>query len=124
MMLKYFCILCVIPPLIRFVGCVGAQPGGVVFFGGHVLLEDGSPLEGVEVTFYWPDPPNVNSDGTWTVLTDEDGWYSTELNSLFGNKDFTITPYHPDYDFSPIDYSFGESYEDQLDIDFVAIPND
>ena len=85
-------------------------------------MQDNSPLEGVEVTFFWPDPPNVNSDGTWTVLTDEDGWYSDWHRTIWGDRVFTITPSYRDYIFSPTSYFFEGSYEDNLDLDFTAIP--
>jgi hypothetical protein len=103
-------------------GC-GGGPGGVVIIGGEVLLQDGSPLEGIEVTFFWPDPPNVNSDGTWVVLTDENGWYSDSHPNLWGDRDFTVTPNHPSYTFSPSSYHISEAYEDVLDLNFTAIPN-
>jgi hypothetical protein len=108
--------------LLAMIGCGGGLPGDFVTFGGQVLLQDGSPLEGVEVIFFMPDPPNVNSDGKWTVLTDEDGWYSDGLFTLWEDRDFTITPSHPAYIFSPTGYSFPGAYEDHLDLDFAAIP--
>ena len=104
-------------------GCAaGGGPGEVVTYGGLILVEDGTPLEGVEVTFFWPNPPNVNSDGTWVVLTDEEGWYSEWHTTLWRDRDFTITPFHPGYDFMPASYSFDGSYEDNLDLNFTAIP--
>jgi hypothetical protein len=104
-------------------GCSGGGPGGVATIGGEILLEDGTPIEGIEVTFFWPDPPNVDSDGTWVVLTDENGWYSYSHPTLWGNRDFTITPKHTSYTFSPSSYNISEAYEDILDINFTAIPN-
>jgi len=103
-------------------GCSGGGPGEVLTYGGKVLLQDGTPLEGIEVTFFLPDPPNIDSDGTWTVLTDENGWYSDWHSSIWGNRAFSITPHHPDYNFSPTHYYFNESYVDNLDLDFTAIP--
>lgn len=114
-------IIFILPLLVISCGG-GGGPGEVVTFGGLVLLQDGTPLEGIEVTFFWPDPPNVNSDGTWTVLTDEDGWYSDWHRTIWGDSAFTITPSHPDYVFSPTSYYFEGSYEDNLDLDFTAIP--
>ena len=102
--------------------CGGGLPGDFVTFGGQVLLQDDSPLEGVEVVFFMPDPPNVHSDGKWTVLTDENGWYSDHLFTLWEDRDFSITPSHPAYTFSPTSYSFPGAYEDHLDLDFTAIP--
>ena len=114
-------IIFIMPLLV--IGCGGGGgPGEVVTFGGLVLLQDGTPLEGVDVTFFWPDPPNVNSDGTWTVLTDKKGWYSDWHRTIWGDRAFTITPSHPGYEFSPTSYFFEGSYEDNLDLDFIAIP--
>lgn len=101
----------------------GGGPGGVVIIGGEISLEDGTPLEGIEVNFFWPDPPNVNSDCTWVVLTDENGWYSDSHSNLWGNRDFTVTPNHLSYTFSPSSYYINESYEDILNLNFTAIPN-
>jgi len=113
-------IIFILPLLV--IGCGGGGPGEAVTFGGLVLLQDGTPLEGVEVTFFWHDPPNVNSDGTWTVLTDEDGWYSDWHRTIWGDRAFTITPSHPGYVFSPTSYFFEGSHEDNLNLDFIAIP--
>ena len=85
-------------------------------------MQDDLPLEGVEVTFFWPDPPNLESDGILTVFTDEDGRYSMDLTTFSPSADFTITPSHPDYDFSPESYSFRRVTGDRLELDFVAIP--
>jgi hypothetical protein len=105
-------------------GCTaGGGPGEVVTYGGLILLQDGTPLEGVEVTFFWPNPPNVDSDGTWIVVTDEDGWYSEWHNTLWRDRNFTITPFHQDYEFIPTSYSFEGSYESNLDLNFTAIPH-
>ena len=109
--------------LIGLYGCTaGGGPGEVVTYGGLILLEDDTPLDGVEVTFFWPNPPNVNSDGTWVVLTDEDGWYSEWHTTLWRDRGFTITPFHTEYNFMPTSYSFDGSYEDNLDLNFTAIP--
>jgi len=104
------------------VDCGGGLPGDYVTCGGHVLLQKGSPLEGVEVVFFMPDPPNVNSDGKWTTYTDEDGWYEEYLFTLWEDRNFSITPSHPAYIFSPTSYSFPGAYEDHLDLDFTALP--
>jgi hypothetical protein len=93
-MKKALCKLSIIVPLFWGLSGCGGGPGEVVTYGGLVLMEDGTPLEGVEVTFFWPNPPNVDSDGKWIVLTDEDGWYSEWHNNLFRNREFTITPFH------------------------------
>ena len=104
------------------VDCGGGLPGDYVTCGGHVLLQNGSPLEGIEVVFFMPDPPNVNSDGKWTTYTDEDGWYEEYLFTLWEDRNFSITPSHPAYIFSPTSYSFPGAYEDHLDLDFTALP--
>jgi hypothetical protein len=114
MNLKIISLAFFLAVLFILTGC-GGGPGEVVTYGGLVLLEDGTPLEGVEVTFFWPNPPNVDSDGKWIVLTDEDGWYSEWHNNLFRNREFTIT--------EPPSYYLPGSYEDNLDLNFTAIPN-
>jgi hypothetical protein len=122
-MKKALCKLSIIVPLFLGLSGCGGGPGEVVTYGGLVLMEDGTPLEGVEVTFFWPNPPNVDSDGKWIVLTNEDGWYSEWHNNLFRNREFTITPFHADYDFEPPSYYLPGSYEDNLNLNFTAIPN-
>ena len=87
------------------------------------MLEDGSPLEGVEMVFFMPDPPNPDSDGYWSRFTDENGWYSEYLYTAWEDRDFSITPSHPSYFFSPSGYSFPGAYEDRLDLDFTAYPS-
>ena len=123
LLFKKFSYLVTILIVIASIISCGGGPGEVVTYGGLVLLEDGTPLEGVEVTFFWPNPPNVDSDGKWIVLTDEDGWYSEWHNNLFRNREFTITPFHADYAFEPPSYYLPGSYEDNLDLNFTAIPN-
>jgi hypothetical protein len=123
LILKYVCVLfLVLSGGIGIIGSAGGGPGEIVTYGGYILLQDDSPLEGVEVTFFWPDPPNFESDGILTVFTDEDGRYSMELTTFSPPADFTITPSHPDYTFSPESYSFGSVSDDHLELDFVAIP--
>lgn len=120
---RYLCLfLFVLLGTLSIIGSAGGGPGEVVTYGGYILLEDDSPLEGIEVTFFWPDPPNIESDGILTVFTDEEGWYSMELTTFSPPSDFTVTPSHPDYDFSPESYSFTRITDDQTDLDFVAAP--
>ena len=123
LILKCLCVLfLVLSGGIGIIGSAGGGPGEIVTYGGNILLQDDSPLEGVEVTFFWPDPPNIDSDGILTVFTDEDGRYSMELTTFSPSADFTITPSHPGYDFSPESYSFSRVTDDHLELDFVAIP--
>ena len=107
--------------LVMVIDCGGGLPGDAVTVGGQVLLTNGTPVEGVEMVFFMPDPPNVNSDGTWTVLTDENGWYSDYLYTLWRDRDVSITPNHPAYVFSPTGYALPGAYEDRLDLDFTAL---
>ena len=114
-------MLFILPLLV--IDCGGGYwPSDYVTFGGQVLLQDGSPLEGIEVVFFMPDPPNINSDGYWSTFTDENGWYSDGLFTFWENRDFSITPSHPSYIFSPTSYSFPGAYEDNLEVDFTATP--
>ena len=126
MILRYLCVFMVVLfGGISIVATGGGGPGKVVIYGGHVLLQDDLPLDGVEVTFFWPDPPNFESDGILTAFTDEGGWYSLELTTFSPPSDFTITPSDPDYVFSPENYSFRKINEDDhMDLDFIAIPID
>jgi hypothetical protein len=115
-----FFMLFILP--LAVIDCGGGLPGDYVTFGGQVLLQNDSPLEGIEVVFFMPDPPNINSDGFWSVFTDENGWYSDGLFTFWEDRDFTITPSHPAYIFSPTSYSFPGAYDDHLDLDFIATP--
>ncbi len=119
---KYLLLVPFIILPVAIAGCWGGLPGDYVTFGGQVLLEDGSPLEGIEVVFFMPDPPNVDSDGSWSVYTDENGWYSEYLYTLWEDRDFSITPSHPSYIFSPTSYSFPGAYGDNRSVDFTAFP--
>ena len=112
-------ILLVLPMAVA--SCWGGIPWDYVTFVGQILLVDGSPAEGVEVEFFMPDPPNPDSDGRWFVWTDENGWYSDYLYTAWEDRDFTITPSHPAYLFSPTHYSFPGAYGDHLYVDFTAI---
>lgn len=111
-------VIFILPLVVIFCSC-GSQ-GHYVEFGGQILLEDGSPLAGVEVEFFMPESAGIFSDGRWTVMTDESGWYQDKLYTI--DQDFSITPSHPSYIFSPESYSFPGVYEDHLDLDFTAFP--
>ena len=84
--------------------------------GGQVLLQDFSPLEGIEVVFFFPD----YGDGPKDIYTDKTGWYSY----VYGPVDdrVTITPSSPAYIFSPTSYEIQKVQGDHLDLDFMAIP--
>jgi len=87
--------------------------------GGQVLLQDFSPLEGIEVVYHWPDCCRTGG-GLLIIYTDIAGWYSYR----YGMPDLrvTITPSSPAYIFSPTKYEFQEVHADHLDLDFIAIP--
>jgi len=120
---KYLCVFFfVLSGGISIIGSAGGGPGEIVTYGGYVLLQDDTPLGGVEVTFFWPDPPNFESDGILTAVTDEEGWFGMELSTFSPPSDFTVAPSHPDYDFSPESYSFTKITEDHLNLDFIASP--
>lgn len=117
-----FLYLLFILVVVAFINSCGGGPGEIVTYGGKVLLQDGTPLEGIEVTFFWPNPPNIDSNGILSAVTDEDGWYSLELSTFSPPSYFSVTPSHPEYNFSPTSYSFGKIEADNLDLNFVAIP--
>jgi hypothetical protein len=87
--------------------------------GGQVLLQDFSPLEGIEVSYFWPDD-DVYGGGPKIIYTDIAGWYSYRYG--FPDERVTITPSSPAYIFSPTKYEFQEVHADHLDLDFIAIP--
>ena len=120
---KLLCFITFLNVVTFIISCGGSGLYPDVTFGGKVLLQDGTPLEGIEMTFFIPDPPNINSDGTWRVLTDENGWYSDWAYSSLGGGYITITPHHPGYTFSPDSYFLGKPFSDNLDLNFTAIPN-
>ena len=100
----------------------GCGPGDFqTDLGGYVLLEDGTPVEGVVITFEWPE----EGLSTVTVTTDEEGWYSYQYVLLPPSyARVTVTPSHKDYDFEPSEYDLNVIDGDALDLDFVAIPKD
>ena len=88
--------------------------------GGQILLEDGSPVEGVEIAVYFPD--SFHEDKYWFEYTDKDGWYSHVRGYFNVNDDTVITPSYSGYIFSPTSYRIYENSGDHLDLDFTAIP--
>lgn len=89
--------------------------------GGQILLEDDTPVEGVEVYLDWIG----YSDMQFTVLTDEAGWYSHKYDAWFTRDRIIITPSHSAYIFSPLDYDFPKGLGgDQLELNFTAIPSE
>ena len=101
--------------LCLFTGCDLSEDYRI---GGQILLEDDTPVEGVEVYLDWVG----YSDMQFTVFTDEAGWYSTKYDAWFTRDRFIITPSHPAFTFSPIDYDFPKGLGgDQLELNFTAI---
>ena len=87
--------------------------------GGQILLENDSPVEGVEVYLNWVG----YSDMRFTVFTDEASWYSHKYDGWFTRDRIIITPSHSAFIFSPLDYDFSEGLGgDQLELNFTAIP--
>ena len=84
---------------------------------GTVTLRDGTPLEGVEVTLFWPE-----GGGPLTFLTDTGGWYGYTWANCFQDRRITVTPSHPDYVFSPAEYDLPRVGDGSVDLDFVATP--
>jgi hypothetical protein len=104
------------------VDCAGGSLFGYeATLGGQVSLRDGTPLEGVEITFYFPDAINPDYDPP-VVTTDEDGWYSYDCYYLNEKDDTIIEPSHSSYLFSPASYLIRHYDGDHLDLDFTAIP--
>lgn len=101
-------------------GCDAGCDGETLVMEGYVELEDGSPVEGVEVVFLWP---AFLGDWEATEVTDETGWYGYSSEGRHPENSVTITPTHRNYDFSPINYGLeGIRDRSQHDLDFVAIP--
>ncbi len=112
--------LCILSLLLA--ACTGgAGFGSWATLGGQVLLQDGSPLEGVEITIFLPDAPFPGND-TLIETTDKDGWYSHDRFYLNEKDDTIITPSDPAYVFSPPSYLISRLDGDHLDLDFTAIP--
>jgi hypothetical protein len=87
--------------------------------GGQVLTQDGSPLEGIEVIFSFPD--SFPEADPMIEVTDQDGWYIHGRGYFDGDDDTIITPSHPAYIFSPVNYIIYGNSGDNLDLDFTAI---
>lgn len=108
--------------LTLFVFCLTLFLGGCGFqeetisVGGHVTLEDGTPLEGVEVLIVW----GSYFDSQVTVVkTGPDGWYEFAIDSS-SDMDFGIGPLDSAYTYSPPNY-FVWGVKGQLQtFDFVA----
>jgi hypothetical protein len=115
------CILLILSLVL--VACGGGPLLGYwATLGGQVLLKDDTPLEGVEITFYFPDAINPDYDPP-VVTTDRDGWYSYVCYYLNEKDDTIIEPSHSSYFFSPASYLIREFGGDNPDLNFTAIPN-
>ena len=105
-------------PLVLLVSCGGG--GDTIVLGGYMLLEDNTPVEGVEVVFVWP---SWLGDWEAVVQTDETGWYGYYSEGQHPEYRVTITPNDPNYEFSPSTYALSDIREKSIDdLDFVAIP--
>ena len=100
--------------LFFFTGCDLSEDYRI---GGQILLEDNTPLEGVEVYLDWVGYSNMQL----TVFSDEAGWYSYKYDAWFTRDSFIITPSHSAFTFSPLDYYFPHGLGgDQLELNFTA----
>ena len=111
-----FLLVLAIILLFFFPGC---DVGKDYTVGGQILLEDDTPLEGVEVYLDWLG----YSDMKFTVHTNDAGWYSHKYDSWFTKDPIIIFPSDPAYIFSPLEYDFLTGLGgDQLELNFTAIP--
>lgn len=119
MKIKAICFIFL--PFILFLVLSCGSSSGNRTLGGYVLLDDETPVADIEITFIWP-----SWLGDWESIevTDETGWYSLEVEGQFYENSVTITPYHPDYSFTPEEYHLNNLYNisENLELDFIAIP--
>jgi hypothetical protein len=98
------------------------RPRGDDFkIAGYVRLQDGAPLEGVEVVVTWPAAPDAHQE----LITDEEGWYSWRWYSGWvegtGLRRVVVTPEDRACSFEPEAYDI-KLHGDRTDLDFVAAP--
>ena len=118
MIKKISCLLAVYAFLF-ILGCGGGD-GDTVVLGGYVLLNDDTPVQGVDVVFLWP-----AFLGDWEAIekTDDTGWYAYKSKDRHPEYSVKITPEHPDYDFIPASYNLNDIRDSSVrDLDFLAVP--
>lgn len=101
-------------------GCGNDQEEHVL--GGYVVLEDDTPVEGIEVVFLWP-----HWLGDWEAVetTDSTGWYGYKSEGRHPENRVTVTPRYESYGFSPAYYDLRDIRDaNREDLDFLATPKD
>ena len=118
--------------LLLLSGLISACGGGssgtdeVVIISGHIERMDGVPVQGVSVSIVDTLTNNLGN-GPAIVETDSNGnfikkWGTSAFPQEIDKQEILITPSHPDFSFSPTEYTFTLIYQDKLDINFIADP--
>ena len=100
-------------------GCGG--DASTIELSGHVRLEDGSPVPGVKVTFFWPAFGTAGGGGPLVTTTDANGRFSYRYGDNFSKEQVTITPQGETYTFSPPSYDLPSANKGYANLDFTAL---
>jgi hypothetical protein len=119
---KYLCMLLMLT--VVFVSSCGGGGGGgddTVMLGGHIERMDGVPVPNVSVSIV-DTITNNTGNGPLIIQTDSNGDFEREWGtSGVGTQQILIIPSHPNFSFSPSQYSFTLD-ADRVDLIFVADP--
>lgn len=119
---KYLCMLLMLTMVfVSSCGGGGGDSDDTVMLGGHIERMDGVPVPNVSVGIV-DTITNNTGNGPLIIQTDSSGDFEREWGtSGVGTQQILITPSHPNFSFSPSQYSFTLD-ADRVDLIFVADP--
>jgi len=106
--------------------CGGSGSDDTVILRGHIERMDGVPVQNVSVSIV-DTLTNNFGHGPFIVKTNLNGnfekeWGTTAFPHDIDKQEMLITPSHPDFSFSPSEYSFTLVDQGRLDLNFIADP--
>ena len=119
---KYFCMFFILT-MVFVSSCGGGGGGGddTVLLAGYIERMDGVPVPNVSVSIV-DTITNNTGNGPLIIQTDSNGDFEREWGTFgVGTQQILIIPSHPNYTFSPSQYSFTLA-GDRVDLIFVANP--
>ena len=117
---KYFCMFFILT-MVFVSSCGGGGGGGddTVLLAGYIERMDGVPVPNVSVSIV-DTITNNTGNGPLIIQTDSNGDFEREWGTFgVGTQQILIIPSHPNYTFSPSQYSFTLA-GDRVDLIFVA----